>query len=96
MHNTIVPVEFDPTKAAANLRKHGVSLEEAADCLLDPMALVREDEAAQGEARFVLVGLSRGGRLLTVCYALPDEETIRLISARKATGKEERQYAQGI
>ena len=61
-----------------------------------PMALVREDENAQGEVRFVLVGMSREARLLTVCYTLREEETIRLISARKSTGKEERQYAQGI
>jgi uncharacterized DUF497 family protein len=89
-------VEFDPNKAAANRRKHGVSLEEAAGSLLDPLALVREDDSAEGEARFVLVGMSREGRLLTVCYTLRHEETIRLISARKATGREEQQYAQGI
>ncbi len=89
-------VEFDPNKAAANRQKHGVALDEAVGSLLDPLALVREDEASQGEMRFVLVGMSFEGRLLTVCYALPDEETIRLISARKATAREERQYAQGI
>jgi hypothetical protein len=89
-------VEFDPGKAAANLKKHGVRLEEAMGSLLDPLALVREDESAQAEARYVLVGISREGRLLTVCYTLRDEETIRLISARRATRKEERQYAQGI
>jgi len=89
-------VEFDPHKAATNLRKHGVPLEEAEGSLLDPMALVREDENAEGEMRFVLVGMSREGRLLTVCYTLRDEETIRLISARRATRKEERQYAEGI
>ncbi len=89
-------VEFDPKKAAANLKKHGVSLDEAAGSLLDSFALAREDEDAEGEERFVLVGMSREGRLLTVCYTLRDEETIRLISARKATRKEERQYAEGI
>ncbi len=89
-------VEFDPKKAAANLKKHGVSLDEAAGSLLDSFALAREDENAEGEERFVLVGMSREGRLLTVCYTLRDEETIRLISARKATRKEERQYAEGI
>jgi hypothetical protein len=82
-------VEFDPEKAATNLKKHGVSLEEAVSCLLDPMALVREDENARGEMRFVLVGLSREAQLLTVCYTLREEETIRLISARRVTGKEE-------
>jgi uncharacterized protein len=89
-------VEFDPAKAAANLRKHGVSLDEAAGSLLDPFALVREDEDAKGEMRFVLVGMSREDRLLTVCYTLREEETIRLISARQATRREERQYAEGI
>jgi uncharacterized DUF497 family protein len=89
-------VEFDPAKAVANLKKHRVPLGEAMGSLLDPLALVREDEDAQGEARFVLVGMSREGRLLTVCYTLREEETIRLISARKATRKEEKQYAEGI
>lgn len=89
-------VEFDPKKAAANLRKHGVSLDEAAESLLDPSALVREDEKAEGEARFVLVGASRKGRLLTVCYAFREEETIRLISGRNATVREKRHYAKGI
>lgn len=90
-------VEFDPNKAAANLRKHGVSFVEAVGSLLDPLALVREDEDAGSEVRFVLVGMSREGRLLTVCYTLREnEETIRLISARKTTRREERQYAEGI
>ena len=90
-------VEFDPDKAAANLKKHGVSLDEAAGSLLDPFALVREDDDAEGEMRLVLVGKSREDRLLTVCYTLrDDEETIRLISARPATRREERQYAEGI
>ncbi len=89
-------VEFDPNKAAANLKKHGVSLDEAAGSLLDPFALVREDEDAEGEVRFVLVGMSREDRLLTVCYSLREEEIIRLISARQATRREERQYAEGI
>jgi uncharacterized DUF497 family protein len=89
-------VEFDPAKAVINLKKHRVPLGEAMGSLLDPLALVHEDEDAQGEARFVLVGMSREGRLLTVCYTLREEETIRMISARKATRKEEKQYAEGI
>ena len=90
-------VEFDPEKNAANLKKHGVSLDEAAEGLLDPLALVREDGTAEGEARFVLVGMSLDGRLLTVCYAFREgEETIRLISGREATRREKRQYEEGI
>jgi uncharacterized DUF497 family protein len=61
------------------------------------LALVREDGTAEGEARFVLVGMSHLGRLLTVCYTLrEEEETIRLITGRKATRREKRQYAEGI
>lgn len=86
-------IEFDPRKAKANQRKHGVCFEEAQTCLLDPDALVREDPDAEGEARFVLTGLSNHGRLLTVVYALPDEETIRLIPARLSTKKEAQYYA---
>lgn len=60
------------------------------------MALVAEDPDAQGEVRYVLVGMSGALRLLTVIYTLRGEEAIRLISARKATTREERCYAQGI
>ena len=85
-------IEFDQKKAASNLKKHGVSFDETATALLDPMALVREDDDALHEARFVAVGISNAGRLITVCYSLQNEETIRLISARKATNNERRQY----
>jgi uncharacterized DUF497 family protein len=85
-------IEYDSRKAASNLKKHGVSFDEAATSLLDSMALVREDDDAQGEARFVTVGMSSTGHLITVCYALRNNETIRLISARKATANERRQY----
>lgn len=63
-------IEFDRKKAASNLKKHGVSFDEAASTLLDTMALVREDDDTQDEARFLLVGMSNAGHLLTVCYAL--------------------------
>jgi uncharacterized protein len=86
----------DPAKSASNERKHsGVSFDEAVTCLLDPMALVREDDDAIGEHRYVLVGMSRVGRMLTVCYTMRGELP-RLISARKATKKEVSFYAQRI
>ena len=88
-------VEFDPAKAKSNLKKHGVAFDVASACLLDPLALVIEDPDAAGEVRWLLIGMSDAG-LLTVCYTLRDEETIRLISARKATTKEKKYYAQGI
>jgi uncharacterized DUF497 family protein len=85
-------IEYAPRKAESNLKKHGVTFDEAATALLDPMALAREDDDAQGEARYVLVGMSNAGHLITVCYTLRNEEIIRLISARKATSNERRQY----
>ena len=85
---------WDNNKAASNLRKHrGISFEEASTSLLDPMALVVEDPDAESEQRFILIGMSNKARLLNVCYVLPDEETIRIISARKPTNREESSYA---
>jgi uncharacterized protein len=86
-------IEWDAAKAAANLKKHRVSFEEATTSLLDPMALAQEDEDADGEARWVLLGMSNSARLLTVVYTLRAEDRIRLISARKATRKEASYYA---
>ena len=85
-------IQFDNRKATSNLRKHGVSFEEAATALLDTNALVSEDGDAEGEQRLVLLGLSSQGRLLTVCYTLRGE-AIRLISARPSTTKEVSYYA---
>lgn len=85
-------IEFDPAKAASNLTKHGVSFEEAKTVLLDPQSLVREDEDAQDEQRWVMVGMSAAGRLLVVVHTMRGE-TVRLISARKATRKEANSYA---
>lgn len=87
-------IEWDPDKAESNLAKHGVSFDEAVTSLLDPMALAREDEDAEGEARWVLMGMSVQARLLIVVYTLRgSDERIRLISAREATRKEARYYA---
>jgi uncharacterized DUF497 family protein len=86
-------IEWDAAKAVANLKKHGVSFEEAATALLDPQALTQEDDSSTGESRWVLVGMGAAARLLTVVYTLRAEERIRLISARKATRKEASFYA---
>jgi uncharacterized protein len=86
-------IEWDPEKAASNLKKHGVSFEEAATALLDPMALAQEDTATEGEPRWVLLGMSAQLRLLSVVYTLRRQDRIRLIAARKATRKESKHYA---
>jgi len=60
-------IEFDPAKAVANLKKHRVSFEVAQSCLFDPMALACQDPDTRGETRWVLIGMSEGAGLLTVC-----------------------------
>lgn len=86
--------EWDPAKARANQRKHGVSFEEARTVFLDEEALLRaDDEHSQEEARFVLLGLSSRLRIVLVCHCYrSEEEVIRIISARKATASERQQY----
>jgi uncharacterized DUF497 family protein len=90
-----VDIDYDPAKAASNLKKHGVSFEEAATALLDRMALAIEDPDAEGERRWVLIGMSDRARLLTVVYALRHNR-IRLISARSSTKRETKAYAQRV
>ena len=86
-------IEWDPEKARLNRAKHRVEFEEAVTCLLDSNALVLEDEESEGESRWILVGMSTKPRLLTIVYTLRMEDRIRLISARKATRREARNYA---
>jgi len=86
-------IEWDTDKAASNLKKHGVSFDEATSAVLDPQALALEDPTTVGEHRWILLGMSDQLRLLTVVYTLRDEERVRLISARKATRKEAENYA---
>lgn len=83
--------EFDPAKAAGNLRKHGVSFADAEGTFMDPLALHRIDPDAEGEERFVALGAGSAGHLLVVVYTVRDE-TIRLISARRPTAAEIRAY----
>jgi uncharacterized protein len=86
-----MPLEHDPVKAAANLKKHGVSFADAEGVLLDPMAMTIEDMGAVGEARYVSVGLGSAGEVLVVVYMYRGDEP-RLISARRATRKERKAY----
>lgn len=91
MYLCSVSFEFDPKKAAANLRKHGVSFAEAEPVLYDPQALTREDDAATGEARYLTVGTGALGRILMVCWT-ERGSAIRVISARLATAHERKCY----
>ena len=86
---------WDERKAATNLRKHGVSFNEAKSVFLDEQAkLIDDPDHSEDEDRFVLLGLSSALRLLVVCHCYRgDDGTIRIISARKATAKEAAYYS---
>ena len=86
--------EWDPSKAAQNRRKHGVSFHEAATVFGDPLALTYQDpDHSVQEQRFITVGTSNTGRLLIVAHA-DRSERIRIISARKTTRRERTHYEQ--
>ena len=85
-------LEWDPAKAAANLRSHKVSFAEAATVLEDEFALTREDPDAVAETRFVTLGLSNLGNLLVVVYMYREPDIIRLISAWQANKRQRIQY----
>ena len=87
--------EWGPDKATANLKKHRVSFHEAATVLGDALSTTFPDEAHSAEeTRFVTIGTSRRGRVLVVAHTERDD-TIRIISARRATRRERAFYEQG-
>jgi len=83
-------LEWDEDKAAANLRKHGVDFADAATVLEDEAALTMPDDHPE-EDRWVTLGMDALGRVLVVVYTWREDEP-RLISARKASRTERRQY----
>ena len=84
--------EWDPVKADSNVQEHGVTFDEASTVFGDPLSLLMPDpEHSVGEQRYLLLGLSNRQRLLVVAFAERPPRT-RLISARRATRHELRQY----
>ena len=92
----MIKFEWDEAKAAANLKKHQVSFEEAKSIFYDEFGVQFFDEDhSSGEERFLMLGLNSGAKLLIVCHCERDQgATIRIISARKAT-KRERAFYRG-
>ena len=88
-------VAWDPNKAKANLKKHGVHFSDAESVLFDPDALSCEDTDAEGEQRHVTIGRDALGRVLVVVYTYRGED-VRLISARRATRQERQAYESGL
>lgn len=89
-----VRLQWDDRKNRANIAKHGISFEEAASVFFGENAIEYPDEVHSGsEERFLLLGFSAKLRLLVVCYCLRQpRDTVRIISARKATRKERTFY----
>lgn len=86
--------EWDPKKAASNLDKHGVSFDEAASVLYDPLSITVDDPDSEGEYRFITTGLSTGLRVIVVVHA-DGEHTLRIVSARLANRREREVYEEG-
>lgn len=88
--------EWDPAKAEANQRKHGVSFPEAGTAFGDPLSVTIPDTRhSMDEDRYILFGRSDQGRLLAVMHTERDT-AIRIISARLVTARERREYEEGI
>jgi hypothetical protein len=86
---------WDSKKAASNQKKHQVSFDEAKTVFTDEFArLIADPDNSQNEDRFILMGASIHSNLLVVCHCVRENETIRIISARKA-GKQERKIYEG-
>jgi uncharacterized DUF497 family protein len=84
--------EWDPAKAALNLKKHGIAFDEAASVFRDPFALTIPDpDHSLSELRFVTIGMTTKQRLVTIVHTDRSEAT-RLISAREATRRERYEY----
>ena len=84
--------EWDENKAEINKRKHGVSFDEAQTVFVDNLSLMKADtEHSDIEERLLIIGISNKNRVIVVSYTERCDK-IRLISARKATRNEQRQY----
>ena len=87
--------EWDPAKARSNLAKHGVSFADAASILNHELAISIPDLGPGGEERFVVVGVDLLGRILVVSYTYR-RNNVRIISARRATQSERKEYGKRI
>jgi len=76
MYYPRMSIEFDPKKAVANMRKHGISFAEVEPVFYDGFALTREDADAVGEERFVTVGADAHGRVVSVCWTQRDQKIV--------------------
>lgn len=93
----MISFEWDINKAVSNLKKYGVSFEEAQSVFYDDFAVQFYDNDSESEDRFLMLGMSREARIFIVCHCERDSgNTIRIISARKATRSEHKFYQGGV
>ncbi|WP_428633473.1 BrnT family toxin [Sedimenticola sp.] len=86
-------LRIGPKKDASNRRKHGISFEEAKTVFTDEFArLIADPDHSEEEDRFILLGTSIHSRLLVVCHCVRENDSIRIISARKADKRERKVY----
>jgi uncharacterized DUF497 family protein len=90
--------EWDENKNKINQAKHGIDFKEAKTVFYDESAILFDDpEHSEDESRFILLGISNEANICIVCHCYRESDSvIRIISARKATKKEEERYAKGI
>jgi uncharacterized DUF497 family protein len=85
--------EWDESKNISNTKKHGISFNEAKTVFTDQYArLIADPDHSEDEDRFILLGTSIDSRLLVVCHCIRMNETIRIVSARKADRRERAIY----
>jgi uncharacterized DUF497 family protein len=88
-----VQFEWDYRKEEINIMKHGISFSTAAMAFSDDVGILKYDkEHSDTEERYILIGQSRENQLLVVCHCYLKEKSVRIISARKATGYEAAEY----
>ncbi len=89
-----IKFEWEASKAASNIQKHGVTFEDARTVFFDERArLINDPDHSESEERFILLGFSSSLRVIVVCHCYRSEgNVIRIISARKATATEKKAY----
>jgi uncharacterized DUF497 family protein len=91
-----VEFEWNDRKETENLENHGIDFREGIECFDDPLALVRGDpDHSRGEQRFIIIGRSKKGRVLLTVFTNRGTG-IRIISSRRATRREVRNYEEGV
>jgi len=85
--------QWNPSKAASNIKKYGVSFDEAMTVFKDPLAMIFDDTIhSENEFREIIIGMSALRRTLLVCFVERQKDLVRIISARPATKQEIKDY----